>query len=1096
MGAHAMRRRSLACSRLSPIIIALMLFHLNLHGAMGADTQTSNRARTCTEVRELYGTNQCCGSGGASASKAIAGLTSVSNGSTTSTTITCSGLKRTFQSQCTCGGGAASDAANSAKATDIWLGCPAGNYRDATTGQCSPRCASDDHVTVNGTFWNPASKACQNWKVCPAGTYISRNGTSIVDRQCTPCAAKHYSTLSNSARCAPWRNCPGGTKSYDATSPPTATRNRYCDSDCLPPRWTGHFDACCVNAYTCSQKSELIDRCDDNLEKYVISPWTFDSAPYCGNCPSGTRRHLNYTYLDIVKHRMHSWREGDKDPYNLLNDSSVCNIPRCPAEHYFFDDQNYDEIIPETPYGAELGKVDIWLHQYSAGARSGQYLRGKCVPWTTCQPGTRLSQNGTTASDRVCTPCTSGTTSYTTNAANCVQIPTCDTGKFWNSTSKACQPWTVCPAGTYVTRSGSPAVDRQCSPCGSGSFSIGINSVACTSWTTCNKGTYISRKANATIDRGCSDCAANHYSEYENRDRCQSHDDDHCVDLKVMWTPGTPTKPKSCGFCPPNQYPSVAGNYKSAQTCKDCPAGTHFSWLDKNGETTMQRKYCWPCPAGQFSSTAAVSSCTACPAGTFQVQTGQTTCTPKKTCPTGTHTSLEGTPTTDRQCAFCIAGYGRKAGTTDQCEVCTNPKFNNVVSGAPCATKSCPVGQGMAWSNSTHADCRACPSGQFSDSNTTGQCKAYTICTALQYEKTAATTTTDRVCAPVVLDLGGNCTFENSAGTQSAAIYGMERLGKWGMFHGTNPDYRAITTVTIYMGTSCAHDHIGSLNVPHCKGSAAAAAGVTVASFSEFTAQTYAVEYKTKITDVHLNEITALTACREIVNSDHTPPIWFAGTPETPHSPKNKVANNTNSTVVEGPVSPSNAVAFPIHCYDAVEGPLTPDVFLDSKPGYVLRGDVWFNASTNLPVPPSTSTTTWGTYHSKGGSGNYGLLVANLGFDYYHHNPTNTSLSYSYYPDDRAIVHMKFTCKDAADNVALPFVHTLIINCQLGKYRDASTGRCLPWRTCPAGTYVSRNGTSTMDRQCTDGDEGEDNDDDHDGEDDHEGGESEGEASR
>ena len=117
---------------------------------------------------------------------------------------------------------------------------------------------------------------------------------------------------------------------------------------------------------------------------------------------------------------------------------------------------------------------------------------------------------------------------------------------------------------------------------------------------------------------------------------------------------------------------------------------------------------------------------------------------------------------------YCNAGYGMNS--SNHCIECKNPKYNNEVSDAPCATTTCPVGQGFTWHNSTHASCSACPSGQFSDSNTTGQCRQHTSCNSSQYEFAGPTTSSDRMCRANV------CSCAN----------GLARTGAYCTNHGSN----------------------------------------------------------------------------------------------------------------------------------------------------------------------------------------------------------------------------------------------------------------------------------------------------------------------
>jgi len=146
-------------------------------------------------------------------------------------------------------------------------------------------------------------------------------------------------------------------------------------------------------------------------------------------------------------------------------------------------------------------------------------------------------------------------------------------------------------------------------------------------------------------------------------------------------------------------------------------------------------------------------------------------------CPPG-YSSLSNSDT----CNLCIAGYGKNA-STGHCNECASPKYNNVISNAPCATKNCPKGQGFTWHNSTHASCHTCPSGEFSDSDTTGQCQQHSpACNSSQYESQAPSAVADRVC------LANVCSCDHGAAQTGADC--TQHNGKQCKADGCNSGYR------------------------------------------------------------------------------------------------------------------------------------------------------------------------------------------------------------------------------------------------------------------------------------------------------------------
>jgi hypothetical protein len=77
----------------------------------------------------------------------------------------------------------------------------------------------------------------------------------------------------------------------------------------------------------------------------------------------------------------------------------------------------------------------------------------------------------------------------------------CDSGSF--ASGGRCVPWTSCQPGEYVSSPGTSAADRRCSACASGTFSITANAASCTSWTACPAGNSEGTAGTATRDRVC-----------------------------------------------------------------------------------------------------------------------------------------------------------------------------------------------------------------------------------------------------------------------------------------------------------------------------------------------------------------------------------------------------------------------------------------------------------------------------------------------------------------------------------------------------------------------------------------------------------------
>ena len=108
-----------------------------------------------------------------------------------------------------------------------------------------------------------------------------------------------------------------------------------------------------------------------------------------------------------------------------------------------------------------------------------------CSLWQDCLASQYISTNGTSTSDRACTPCGTGTYSTTANAFSCTA-------------------WTACVAGQKIAANGTASTDRTCVACPSEQFSTATNQVSCTNWTACNATAEIESSAGSTTaDRVC-----------------------------------------------------------------------------------------------------------------------------------------------------------------------------------------------------------------------------------------------------------------------------------------------------------------------------------------------------------------------------------------------------------------------------------------------------------------------------------------------------------------------------------------------------------------------------------------------------------------
>lgn len=192
-----------------------------------------------------------------------------------------------------------------------------------------------------------------------------------------------------------------------------------------------------------------------------------------------------------------------------------------------------------------------------------------------------------------------------------------------------CQPWTSCAPGTYVSQASRPVSDRSCAPCGSGSFSTTENADRCASWTQCAPGEYQVALGDAVTDRDCLPCRPGYYSVGVNSTGCERSET--CVAGTVLVQAGTSSSAPVCAACDAGTY--CEGGSAAAVVCGDvddtwdhdgdpettcqeryrCVGG--FTVLDDGSATT--NRTCEACVQGTFAVGPNSTACTAwteCPA--------------------------------------------------------------------------------------------------------------------------------------------------------------------------------------------------------------------------------------------------------------------------------------------------------------------------------------------------------------------------------------------------------------------------------------------------------------------------------------------------
>ncbi len=392
-----------------------------------------------------------------------------------------------------------------------------------------------------------------------------------------------------------------------------------------------------------------------------------------------------------------------------------------------------------------------------------------CVPWTTCPPGTHVTNTPSATSDRICAGCSSGTFSTTSNATSCTPWTTCAPGTFVSTPGTAssdrqcspcpagtntsspnqssCVPNGSCPAGTVQIASGAPPT---CAPCTAGSYCAGGTApsepcaggtwdddanpaTACIAWSSCVAGQHVATEGTATTDRSCVSCTSGTFSTTTNASTCSPWST--CAPGTYVSAPGSTTSDRQCATCPAgttttsaNQSSCVptggcpAGTEQTAPAvCTPCAAGGHCP----GGEAPRQ-----PCAPGTWdhdanAATACVAwtdcapgtrvtssgsattdrTCTACASGTFSTTSNATSCTPWTDCQPGTFVSSAGTTVADRQCTACAPGT-----------------YSATINQSSCLpADACPAGTEQIAPGTATAppQCEACPAGHYCAGGTT-----------------------------------------------------------------------------------------------------------------------------------------------------------------------------------------------------------------------------------------------------------------------------------------------------------------------------------------------------------------------------------------
>ena len=326
-----------------------------------------------------------------------------------------------------------------------------------------------------------------------------------------------------------------------------------------------------------------------------------------------------------------------------------------------------------------------------------------------------------------CVPCPAGYYQAETSINNCKQ---CFMGQYAiSSTSSSC---TSCTGGKYQPRLFANSYGAEtCKTCGAGKYALNSASLSCL---TCGSGKYHETSENP--EYSCKTCGRGRYASSVSS-ACSDCPSGRYNDLDI--NPGHSCK--TCGV----------GQFAQSSTVSFCSACVDGKYQDQNIAPEYTSSACKTCGAGQFAESAEVA-CKVCGEGRYSDQTPnpEYSCNPHTYCGKqldGT-SRLEGHTTTSAgSCAICkfSARLEEENDTNDClcppgmgsngqiCVQCSSPTYNDAWSDKTqgCADMACPFGKGVkqiadgfdATSGDENTNCESCPSGEYSDSDTTGQCK-------------------------------------------------------------------------------------------------------------------------------------------------------------------------------------------------------------------------------------------------------------------------------------------------------------------------------------------------------------------------------------
>ena len=650
--------------------------------------------------------------------------------------------------------------------------CPAGKY--CPTGSSLPRdCSLGDYCPEGSAQANrcPAGNYCPSPGIinyCPAGTFSGTVGATTAST-CVTCTDGNYcpDRSTQPIPCSDGEYCPIGTGASNRSSRscangyycPTTRSQHRCPAGvvCQSGSSTNYGSRICPRTQQPSADYSTCENCPPLTTNYIWDQTTADSSstvmlPLSINAGTGTYTPIRFVNLvfsngssftlgkQVVAETSNGLKiTGTVSNFNptevwvtvtgytgtgtgtlwTIKPSGCDTISACQGHMTNSSDYMTCQACPLPAAGYRWERDNgCETVQCTDGQVPSADLRTctlsappTCTTNMDCQGlvANGLSPYGLMCSAGKCTSCVPGTICATcpssTPVWNGVSCTGGDSGKYWNGSAfMSCSP--RCTGGTYESTACTPTTNRVCSPCRA----------------SCGSGTFESTACTSISDRVCTTCSESMVGQIVSAACTPTTNTQFTPIVCPSGSTATNIDPGSSSrvgsrMCtadiPPTIIPAgqacPPGQSIVNGVCNACPSGYGYNSLTKNCYALLDCAP--PCTAGTYESTA----CT---------QTTDRVCSPCRTCATGTQEITACTSTTNREC-------------------------------------TCPAGQ-----YKVNGVCTQCPSGQYMLNGVCTACRG--TCGSGNYESTACTPTTNRVCSPCSTTTCPSGTFQSSACTSTA----------------------------------------------------------------------------------------------------------------------------------------------------------------------------------------------------------------------------------------------------------------------------------------------------------------------------------------